>query len=195
MTDLIFDRRNMFKSLLAISAASALAACGGAEVSPSESSSDGPAERAETGGFFGPEELALISALADTIIPATDTAGAVAAGVPDTVQSLATDWGDDAFRTYWRNGLTALGSALNTHVGGDFVSADEDQRLAALTAHDAGVFDGDIQDRFYRDFKATVVQAYYMSEPGATEELAYEPVPGEWIGCVPLADFPKTWAT
>lgn len=195
MTDLIFDRRNMFKSLLAISATGALAACGDTQVSPSDASGDGPVDGAGASGFFSPEERALIAALADTIIPATDTAGAVAAGVPETLQNLATDWGDDAFRTYWRNGLTALGAALNTQVGGDFVSADETQRLAALTAHDASVFDGNIEDGFYRDFKATVVQAYYMSEPGATEELAYEPVPGEWIGCVPLADFPKTWAT
>ena len=67
--------------------------------------------------------------------------------------------------------------------------------MAALTAYDAAVYEWQIDDGFYRDLKSTVVEAYYMSEVGATEELAYEPVPGEWIGCVPLSEFPKTWAT
>ena len=64
-----------------------------------------------------------------------------------------------------------------------------------LGGYDAKVFSGQIDDGFYRDMKRTISTAYYMSEPGATQELAYEAVPGEWKGCVPLADYPKTWAT
>ena len=51
------------------------------------------------------------------------------------------------------------------------------------------------RDNFYKDFKRTVATAYYMSEIGATQELAYEAIPGEWIGDAPLSDYPKTWAT
>ena len=187
MTDLIFDRRNMFKSLLAISAVGAAAACGGAQT-PTEAVAE-----TETGstGYFTDRELALISAIADTVIPTTETAGAVAAGVPETIQALATDWGNDEFRQYWRTGLGNLGGKL----GDGFAEWGAGERLSRLTTYDAEVFDGVTEDGFYRDLKATIVQAYYMSEPGATEELAYEPVPGEWIGCVPLSDFPKTWAT
>ena len=190
------DRRDMFKSLLALSAVGAVSACGGAqEASPTDAASNATPEPAATSGFFSAAEMTLISAIADTIIPATETAGAVAAGVPDTIQALATDWGNDEFRTYWRGGLADLGSVLTERAGGDFSSLDVEQRLAALAAYDAAVFDGEIENRFYRALKATVVEAYYMSEPGATEELAYEPVPGEWIGCVPLSEYPKTWAT
>ena len=192
MTDINFDRRDMFKGLLAISAAGALAACGGAQGTDATQQAD----TSETGsGFFNASELALISALADTMIPTKEAPGAVAAGVPDTLQALATEWGDDGFRTYWRDGLSTLKAALAQQSGSEFESLSAEQRGAILSAHDASVFDGEIEDGFYRDFKSTLVQAYYMSEPGATEELAYEPVPGEWIGCVPLADFPKTWAT
>jgi hypothetical protein len=192
MTDINFDRRDMFKGLLAISAAGALAACGGAQgTDPSQD-----AGNSETGsGFFNTSELALISALADTMIPTREAPGAVAAGVPDTLQALATEWGDDGFRTYWRDGLSTLKAALAKPSGSEFETLSAQQREATLSAYDASVFDGEIEDGFYRDFKSTLVQAYYMSEPGATEELAYEPVPGEWIGCVPLAEFPKTWAT
>lgn len=189
------DRRDMFKSLLALSAVGAVSACGGAqETTTTDAASETPAE-ASAGGFFNASEMAFIAAVSDTIIPTTDTPGAVAAGVPETIQALATDWGNDEFRTYWRNGLTNLGGTLTEQAGGEFGSLDPEQKLAALSAYDASVFDGQIDDGFYRALKATIVQAYYMSEPGATEELAYEPVPGEWIGCVPLSEFPKTWAT
>ena len=189
------DRRDMFKSLLALSAVGAVSACGGAQETASTDAATDTAAEVSTGGFFNASEMAFISAVADTIIPTTDTPGAVAAGVPDTIQALATDWGNDQFRTFWRNGVETLGSTLNERAGGDFGSLDAEQKLATLTSYDASVFDGQTNDGFYRALKATIVEAYYMSEPGATEELAYEPVPGEWIGCVPLSEFPKTWAT
>ena len=192
MTNISLDRRDMFKGLLAISAAGALAACGGANA-PSETA-DGPVST-DGAGFFNASEMAQIAALADTIIPPTQTAGAAAAGVPGTLQALATEWGDDGFRTYWRGGLLTLIAALEDGESASFNEMTTDQRQSILSAYDAGVFDGAIDDGFYRDFKATVVQAYYMSEAGASEALAYEPVPGEFIGCVELSDFPKTWAT
>ena len=192
MTNISLDRRDMFKGLLAISTAGALAACRGAK-EPDKV----PEGRLQTdgAGYFNTSEMAQIAALADTIIPPTETAGAAVAGVPDTLQQLATEWGDDGFRAYWRGGLKSLVSKLQDAESTAFTEQPADQRQLILSAHDAEVFDGAIEDGFYRDFKATVVQAYYMSEAGASEELAYEPVPGEFIGCVDLSDFPKTWAT
>lgn len=188
--DVHLHRRQVFQSLIALSAVGGLAACGGAQ-----EISSGQVSGQAAPGYFNASEMALIAAVAQTIIPMTDTAGAVQAGVPVTLQNLATEWGDTEFQQYWRNGLAALDSALMTDAGNRFTSLSPNERETALSAHDAGVFAGTVEDGFYRDFKATVVQAYYMSEPGATEELAYEPVPGEFIGCVPLSDFPKTWAT
>ncbi|MEL7032208.1 MAG: gluconate 2-dehydrogenase subunit 3 family protein [Pseudomonadota bacterium] len=188
--DVQLHRRQVIQSLIALSAVGGVAACGGAQ-----ESSNGQVAGQAAPGFFNASEMALIAAVAQTIIPMTDTAGAVQADVPVTLQNLATDWGDTEFQQYWRSGLAALDAALTTDAGDGFTSLSPSEREAALAAYDAQVFAGTVEDGFYRDFKATVVQAYYMSEPGATEELAYEPVPGEFIGCVPLSDFPRTWAT
>ncbi|MEL6857963.1 MAG: gluconate 2-dehydrogenase subunit 3 family protein [Pseudomonadota bacterium] len=188
MQDFRLQRRQVFQSLLALSVIGGLAAC-------ADDGEAAPRLAASKPGFLTADEMGLVSAVAQTLIPMTATAGAVQAGVPDTIQDLATDWGDDAFRTYWREGLLALQTALGGESGPTFTALSPSERAVVLAAYDASVFDGQVEDGFYRDFKATVVQAYYMSEPGASEELAYEPVPGEWIGCVPLADFPKNWAT
>jgi gluconate 2-dehydrogenase gamma chain len=40
-----------------------------------------------------------------------------------------------------------------------------------------------------------VTVGYFTSEPGATVALKYEPVPGAYHGCVPLAEIGRAWAT
>jgi len=69
------------------------------------------------------------------------------------------------------------------------------QRNNVLTKYDNDVFTGRTENKFYRDIKQTIATAYYMSELGATEELHYEPVPGEWRGDVPFSEIGKAWAT
>ena len=182
-------RRDVIKSLLAISASGALAACvQGGDNSKAKPSAEGASELSSA-------NLVTLTALVDTIIPATDTGGALAAGVPATLASLVKDWGDDKFVAYWTGGLNALAKTLNGKAGQSFANLSTKQRENLLAKYDAEVFDGTVKDDFYKDMKHTAATAYYMSEIGATEELAYEPVPGEWIGCVPLSDFPKSWAT
>jgi len=187
------DRRDALKGLLAISAAGALAACG-----PSDgvgSDAGGPKIKVAAPAKLSAKDMALVAALAQTIIPKTDTAGAVEAGVPQTVQELYTDWGDDNYRSYWASGLAGLRDHFLKTGGQDFADMSAAQQLNSLGKYDAKAFADSNFTPFYRDFKRTVATAYYMSEPGASEELAYESVPGDWRGCVPLSDQPKTWAT
>jgi len=196
MDKIIMQRRDALKSLLAISAASALAACTGKtesrEAKPAASAS---LKYASEGKFLGADEMALVSALAQTIIPKTDTAGAIEAGVPAAIQGLASEWGDDNHRKYTRAGLAALDKHFKSVGGQAFADQSEKQRESLLAKYDADVFGGKVKDDFYRNFKSTVATAYYMSEPGATEELIYEAVPGEWKGCVPFSEIGRTWAT
>lgn len=194
MSDLIMNRRSAITSLLAISAAGALAACGPPErVIAAADGTD--MDYASVTKFFSAKEMAFLSAMAGTIMPKTETAGAVEAGVPDALQDLASVWGDSGYRRYWREGIMSLQSALQSPEGEGFAAMAMPMREKVLRTFDANVFDDKVESQFYRDMKATILRAYYNTEAGASEELAYEPVPGEWIGCVPLSEFPKAWAT
>lgn len=190
MTDpMMLQRRDAIKALLAISASGALAACGG--------TSDGQTrfKAAVEASTLTKVDMALLSSLAQTIIPKTDTAGAIEAGVPETLKMLFSDWGDDNHRAYWKAGLKGLQAHFNTVGGADFAKLSSDKQLELLNVYDAKAFQNGPDEQFYRDMKSTIATAYYMSEPGASEELAYEAVPGDWKGCVPLSDQPRTWAT
>ncbi len=192
MSNLNEGRRDTIKALLAISATGALTACKPKTRDDSKSvSGNRDLVYAAKGQFFNAKEFAFLSAVAQTIMPKTDTAGAIEAGVPETIQSLVSEWGDDSFRAYWRAGLRGVSNELE----GSFAALSPAERQAKLADYDSKVFNDSIEDKFYKDMKHTIVSAYYMSEPGATEELHYDPVPGDFRGCVPFSEIGKAWAT
>ena len=136
MQYLKMQRRQVFQGLIALSAIGGVAACGG-----SEETSAPRLSQPSDGGYFTVTEMAVLSAIAQTLIPQTETAGAVQAGVPQTLQGLATDWGDDDFRQYWRSGLSALEGALQSDQGAAFTALSPRERDTVLAAYDADVFD------------------------------------------------------
>jgi len=190
MTNLLMtDRREAMKALLAISAASAMTAC-----LSGEEAGQG-ASKVSSAPTLSASEMALVAALGQAIIPKTETAGAIEAGVPDVIQSLFTDWADDNTRRYWRAGLQNLDQHFVKSGGQSFAKMNASQQASLLEKYDAKAFAESGFDDFYRNIKNTIARAYYMSEAGASEELVYEPVPGDFKGCVPLSDQPINWAT
>ena len=195
------DRREIIKGLMAVTAAGGLAACGdrpAAEAprrAPNPEAYYPPSFHAP-GAYFSPREMGVLSAIAQTIIPQTDTAGAKEAGVPNTLQALLSEWADDGMRSEWRRILRLLEHRLDEAVGSPFARAKQPAREAALAPLDAAIFEGKHEElASYKDLKFTIATAYYMSEPGATEELRYEALPGRWEGCIPLEEVGRTWAT
>jgi len=191
INQLEIKRRDAIKLLLATAAASAVTAC-------RSESKDGVAAEAvpEVEQFLTAGEMTLLTTFAGLIIPKTDTPGAVEAGVPATIQSLLTGWGDDTIRTHWREGLAGINSYfVGLEGGAPFMDMDKDSRFEQLREFDIAVYKNQIENDFYKDMKNTIATAYYMSEPGATEELLYDPVPGDFKGCIDFEDVGKAWAT
>lgn len=46
----------------------------------------------------------------------------------------------------------------------------------------------------YPRFKDLILTTYYLSEPGATQELRHEQVPGPWRGDIPYSEVGRSWA-
>jgi gluconate 2-dehydrogenase gamma chain len=47
---------------------------------------------------------------------------------------------------------------------------------------------------FWRTMKELTLVGYYTSEPGATQELRHEAIPGRYEACVPLSQIGRAWA-
>jgi len=178
MEDRTVSRRDVLHGLLlSIGYAGGLAACSDREeaelVSPVADAGALVAPR-----YYSKQEFAVVSNLADGLIPATDTPGAVAAGVPAYLDALMADWA----------------SAETPEAHRSIVAAVE-QELAAMSLEDldAAAF-GERREELgaYRQLKNLISKAYYVSEPGATLETGWVPVPGRWEHCAPLEELNHT---
>lgn len=158
---------------------------GGAAVAPS-------ALAAISGGFFNSDERATLAALCETMIPRTDTPGAIDAGVPAFLDSLFANWASPAHQALMRDTLGALGRGAQSETGKLLPALTPAARTAWLTARDAALIAKG--DPGYAQFKRLVMTGYYYSEAGATQELRYELVPGVWEPAVKITADTRAWA-
>lgn len=133
---------------------------------------------------------ALVTALADTLIPRTDTPGAVQVGVPAKFDALLRDWASAPHRATHLATLAAIDTAAKGKTGHAFALLPASQRLAFLKAYDAEHFASNAD---YAKLKDLIVSLYYFSEPGATVELRYEHAPGAWEASIPLTPATRAW--
>lgn len=137
----------------------------------------------------GPESLPaptmmLLAAVADTIIPVTDTPGAIAAGVPAGFDKLLANWASPAQRTQLLGAL----QAIDVKAGG-FAALAPAARLQMLDAYDKA----NAGDAGYARLKELLVALYYLSEIGSTVELRYEHSPGAWEPSIPVTVDTRNW--
>ena len=145
----------------------------------------GIAVGATTDRFFTPAQFAIMSDMADVIIPRTASPGAKDAGVPDYLDALMTNWASDKRQAQFR--------ALFDEVGGvGFMNLDAAGRLSFMKNFDAGKLR--VWDPAYTKFKELVLTLYYLSEAGATKELRYELIPGKWEPWTELSPDAPAWA-
>jgi hypothetical protein len=132
-----------------------------------------------------------VAALAEVIIPETDTPGAAAAGVHRFVDVMLAEWAADEERDRFLQGLDALESRSRGQHGAPFHELTGPQRSALVRAMDdeltvrreAGQ---DIEMVFFYQMKRLTLIGYYTSEIGATQELPRVIAPGAYEPCGPV---------
>lgn len=185
---LAMDRRALMQRTMALLGATALAGC---DFLPGS----------KTSASLGPDQAKLLGVFADTLIPATDTPGALGAGVPKTVAQMYSDWASDKTRAELSGALDRIDAAARKARGKGFAELSPADRQAFLAEHDkAALVDVpppadapkgnpfapviSVVDNGYAKLKELVATTYYFSEVGLTRELVYEHVPGGWTASV-----------
>lgn len=137
-------------------------------------------------------QFALLEAVADVMIPATDTPGALAAGVPAFVRGMLDEWASAATRAELLDVLEAIEKSAWVRRGASFNQLQPEQRDEVLREFDAAAIQAG--NEAYGKLKFLVMAGYYHSEIGATQELRYEMVPGTWRSCLPLDEIGRASA-
>ncbi len=126
--------------------------------------------------FIGKARFAVLDAVAETIMPRTDTPGARDVLVPKRFDLLMKNWASAGTRADFQRVLDMIDLAARQTNPGGIVALGPGQQLEVVSAYDRAK----MRDPVYGKFKALILSLYYISEPGATQELRYEHVPGAW---------------
>jgi len=144
--------------------------------------------------FMTKEEVSLVEEVAERIIPETETPGARKALVHRFIdRAIGTNYEQEE-QNKFREGLKLFNARSQQKHGVDFVTCTPEQMDEVLQslADESRALSGD--DHIWPAMKGMVATAFFTSEVGMTQVLKYDPVPGEWIGCIDYDEVGGAWA-
>lgn len=149
----------------------------------------------------------IIAAMAEVIIPRTDTPGAIDAGVPNFIELMASDWFNEQESAIFSAGIKAMEEQVPSVFGKPFDQLDLAKQLQVMEeledqASDSPWYEfGNVQREFISDapficqVKELTIWGFFTSEVGSTQVLRYDPMPMEFDGNTPLDPQESTWVT
>jgi glucoside 3-dehydrogenase (cytochrome c) hitch-hiker subunit len=133
-----------------------------------------------------PAQKATLVALSDTILPTTDTPGAVDVGVPEFIDLLLAEWYGDAEKAELLRGLDGLEERSRTVTGKGFAETNPAGRAEFLVTIDGKPGEAGSLEAAYRRLKDAIIFGYVTAKPIATLRSTTPIIPGRYDGCVPI---------
>lgn len=154
---------------------------------------------------YAEKNLSLLSALAETIIPSTDTPGARETVVQEHILKIVRFCLPRKEQNTFLTGLTDVQEHSRAHFGAPYERLSPKDQVTVLAHFEEkgrpwkGTA-GKIRQRylgrsFFTLLKFYTVEGYCTSRLGATEGLAYLYIPGSFQACLPIKPGQKAWAT
>ena len=141
-----------------------------------------------------PAHAAIAGAVADRILPRTDTPGAADVGVPAFIDRLYGEFMTAAERQMLTDGLDAVDAAARSAHGSGFSTLTADRQDALLRA--IAVAEEGKPSGFFRLIRSATILGYFTSEQVGRNVLLYDPVPGRYDGCIPIDQVGRrNWTT
>jgi glucose/arabinose dehydrogenase len=162
--------------------------------------------------FFAPSQMALVTALSDTFIPATDTPGAVATKVPALLDGLMSTWAAPATQTRVVASLAAIDKMALDADKKTFAALTPARRKELLIPYDKTALKKvprkdklmglaallgapSVADPGYNKVKDLIISLYYTTEIAMTQELVYEHVPGKYVASLKITPGMRPFAS
>jgi len=130
--------------------------------------------------FFSSSQRTLVAAIAETIIPKTDTPGAIDAGVPGWIELLVQDCFEAADQKIIRDGLGEVERLSAAQFQKPYAQLSTAEQIELLTGMEKAAKQGGNSKAFIRQFKELTKFTYVNSEVGGTQAFDFVLVPGRW---------------
>lgn len=156
--------------------------------------------------FLTKEQGQVVMAVTDLILPKTETPSGTEVGVPSFVDQsikLIMTAEDQKIMT---DGLDSLDAFAKDKYGKAFISLtkeeqyevlnrmDEEAKLLAESIEQMPADQEKPDGHYFLNLKGLIIGGYFSSEEVATHVLNYDPIPGEYRGCIPYSEVGATWA-
>lgn len=155
--------------------------------------------------FLTPEQARTIAAIAESILPRTKTPGAKDLHIDKFIDKMLKDLLAPDEQKDFLAGLAAFEQVCIREYNLKFADCPAERQHALLLQMDKeaakqppslwGIrLSADAPTHFFRRIKELTLLGYYTSQKIGTEVLGYDPMPGVYVGCMPLAEVGgKTW--
>jgi hypothetical protein len=154
--------------------------------------------------FLNEDQARFITSFVDTILPKTDTPGALDVKADIFLDLVFAKTYDKKAQENMASEIDTFNANCKSNHGKVFADLSTEDKKAVLQKAESesgkfnpGVWGSAVGKQepvgFYRTLKSMTIWAYFSSEEIGLNYLSYDPVPGEYKGCIPLSDVGNTW--
>ena len=166
--------------------------------------------------YFTENQKHMVTHLVDIIMPVSDTPGGLDVNVPQFMDLMYKDIEQEENQQFFQKGAAIFQEKFESKFGkkvlkGEkeeiqqlfesyFVISEDDTKriLKSQKNKEKDITEADKSDFYMYKFLFSVryysLFGYYTSKKIGTEVLNYDPVPGEYLGCIPLSDVGNAWS-
>jgi len=131
---------------------------------------------------FTSTEQQILASVADTIIPAGDSVGAISVGVDKFLQKLIDNCYESKVQENVKAQLPALETSAQKNFSKSFTACDQSQRQELLLKLSAS--ENKDEKDFFNLIKSETIRGFSTSKEVMTKHLKYKVAPGHYHGCV-----------
>jgi len=155
--------------------------------------------------FLDENQASFISSFVDTILPKTETIGALDVKTDIFLDLVYAKTYSPEGQAKVKADIDQFNADCKAEYGKVFAELSAEEKAACLKNHEAntvtfnrGVWGTAVGDQkpvgFYRQLKSQTLWGYFSSEEIGKNVLNYDPIPGEYLGCIPVSDVGKVWS-
>ena len=136
--------------------------------------------------YLNARQSATVAAVAERILPRTDTPGAADVGVPAFIDLMYGEYLTAEEQRMFAGGLADVEAQSTSTHRRNFAQLTTEQQDALLRGIARA---SQAKERtFFHQVRELTILGYFTSEEVGKNVLQYDPIPGRWDACIPLAE-------